>query len=404
MIRTDDLLKAFMPLIGWQQHYDPQVVKLEPDLLKSESGLYYQQAHPLLTIDNLLSIAPDFTNVGTVIAGSFNDDYNEDFEGIKRMNSLFSQWLREKTKASILKAINSYCNEKLATKTGRSILEDKVLFTGTGRLVDTIKNTKSLVGLEIVPIRAKGITVKLNRIGLQFTVPGDYYIYIWHSSQSEPVKTFKFTRKTTGSFEWFNLDFDLAYGHGVDAGGSWYIGYNQAELPEGAEAIFKVRDWSTKPCAGCNRIDFALWESWSKHLEVHPFRVNQDTTDMWDPEAEINDYTVNYGINLDLSVHCDITDFIIANKELFQDVVIKQVAIDFLREFAYNANVRTNRRSINASRVDILYEIDGDSSSLKKSGLAYQLELAKKALNISTKGINPVCLPCRNNGVKFRTV
>ena len=75
-----------------------------------------------------------------------------------------------------------------------------------------------------------------------------------------------------------------------------------------------------------------------------------------------------------------------------------------LREFAYNVNVRTNRHSINASRPDILYEIDGDSSSMKKSGLSYQLDMAFNAIKISTYGIDRVCLPCKNNGIRYRTV
>ena len=75
-----------------------------------------------------------------------------------------------------------------------------------------------------------------------------------------------------------------------------------------------------------------------------------------------------------------------------------------LREFAYNANVRTNRHSINASRPDILYEIDGDSASLKKSGLSYQLDMAINAIKLDTSGIDKVCLPCRNNGIKYRTI
>ena len=75
-----------------------------------------------------------------------------------------------------------------------------------------------------------------------------------------------------------------------------------------------------------------------------------------------------------------------------------------LREFAYNANVRTNRHSINASRLDILYELDGDSSSMKNSGLNYQLGLAFKAIKLSTSGIDRICLPCKNNGIKYRTI
>ena len=115
-------------------------------------------------------------------------------------------------------------------------------------------------------------------------------------------------------------------------------------------------------------------------------------------------YDNNYGLNLEVTVSCDITDFIIEQRMMFQDVIAKQVAVDMLREFAYNSNVRTNRHSINASRLDILYEVDGDSSSMKKSGLSYQLDMAFKAIKLSTSGIDRVCLPCRNNGVKYRTV
>ena len=65
-------------------------------------------------------------------------------------------------------------------------------------------------------------------------------------------------------------------------------------------------------------------------------------------------YNNNYGLNLELTISCDITDFIIEQRMLFQDVIAKQVAVDMLREFAYNANVRTNRHSINASSMELI--------------------------------------------------
>ena len=112
----------------------------------------------------------------------------------------------------------------------------------------------------------------------------------------------------------------------------------------------------------------------------------------------------DFGINLEISVGCDLTDFIIQQRQLFQDVIAKQVAVDMLREFAYNSNVRTNRHSINASRIDIIYELDGDASSMKQSGLNHQLDVAFKALRLNTNGIDRVCLPCANNGIKYRTI
>lgn len=325
----------------------------------------------------------------------------------------FSDWLESKTKASIQKAIARYCNEKIAQGTYKTLCENRTLFDGTGRLVDVVKNRKNLVGFEIVPVRAKGVTTKINKIGLQFTEPGEYTLYLMHSSMDTPVKTIKLNKIRKNSIEWFSLnDVYLPYqSEDNDAGGSWYLCYFQSELPEGSQAIRKDKDWSKEPCNSCSRREYLAWMAWSKYIEVHPFFVNEELVDfaeqnihLWDVENNQYTYDNNYGLNLELTISCDITDFIIEQRMLFQDVIAKQVAVDMLHEFAYNANVRTNRHSINASRLDILYEVDGDSSSMKKSGLNYQLDMAFKAIKLSTESIDRVCLPCKNNGVKYRTV
>ena len=55
MIRIADIQTALLPLVGWRQDYNPDN-NLDRSLMKSESGLYYQDAHPLLTLDNVKSI------------------------------------------------------------------------------------------------------------------------------------------------------------------------------------------------------------------------------------------------------------------------------------------------------------------------------------------------------------
>lgn len=411
MLRTKDIQEKLLHLIGWEQNYDTSGLKLADSLTLSESGLYFQQAHPLLTLANLESLAPDFKNAA------------QEGEYWKVADS-FSHWLESKTKASILKAISRFCSEKAAQGFSKNLCETKMLFDGTGRICDTERNKNNLVGFEIVPVRAKGVTTKINKIGLQFTEPGDYTLYLMHSSADTPVKIINLTKTRKNSMEWFALDdVYLPYQSGnTDAGGSWYLCYFQSELPENSLAIRKERDWSKGPCKACSRQEQLSWQAWSKYLEVHPFYVNaelvrgaSDSEDfsndlikqsfhLWDVARNQYCYNTNYGINLEVSVSCDLTDFIIEQRHLFQDVIQKQLAVDMLKEFAYNPNVRTNRHSINASRLDILYELDGDSSSLKKTGLNYQLDLAFKALNLSTAGLDRVCLPCKNNGVKYKTV
>lgn len=450
MVRANDIQDKLLHLIGWEQNYDTSDLKISDALTVSESGLYFQQIHPLLTLQNMACIAPDFKNMtfeeyNTKKSYSKGDvvKYNEKsyskgnvvkydeklYKALQKAlnkqpdiepeywveTNPFSEWLESKTKASIQKAITRYCNEKIAQGTYKTLCENRTLFDGTGRLVDVVKNKKNLVGFEIIPVRAKGVTTKINKIGLQFTEPGEYTLYLMHSSMDAPVKVIKLNKIRKNSIEWFSLDdVYLPYqSEDNDAGGSWYLCYFQSELPEGSQAIRKNKDWSKEPCNSCSRREYLAWMAWSKYIEVHPFFINEELINndfekqalhLWDVENNQYTYNNNYGLNLEITISCDITDFIIEQRMLFQDVIAKQVAVDMLREFAYNANVRTNRHSINASRLDILYEVDGDSSSMKKSGLSYQLDMAFKAIKLSTEGIDRICLPCKNNGVKYRTV
>lgn len=435
MVRANDIQEKLLHLIGWEQNYDTSDLKISDALTVSESGLYFQQIHPLLTLQNMSCIAPDFKNI-TFPEYNSEKEYSKgnvvDYQGTQYKalqkaqgkqpdieseywveTNLFSEWLESKTKASIQKAIARYCNEKTVEGTNKPLCESRTLFDGTGRLVDTVKNKKNLVGFEIIPVRAKGVTTKINKICLQFTKAGEYTLYLMHSSMDAPVKIIKLNKIRDNSAEWFTVD-DLYLPYQSeynDAGGSWYLCYFQSELPEGSQAIRKDKDWSKEPCGSCSRRELITWMAWSKYLEIHPFFVNEElinTEDeslhLWDVENNQYTYDNNYGLNLEVTVSCDITDFIVEQRMMFQDVIAKQVAVDMLREFAYNSNVRTNRHSINASRLDILYEVDGDSSSMKKSGLSYQLDIAFKAIKLSTSGIDRVCLPCQNNGIKYRTV
>lgn len=438
MLRLDEIQEKLLHIIGWQQD-NTSGITLSDRLTKSETGLYFQQAHPLLTLTNLSCIAPDYQNMSALDIS--NASYRKDgsyskgsivstkgnFYMALHNNALavdidnkdswaivdaFSLWLENKVKSSIVKVVNRFCTEKINDGTLKTLCEDKALFENTGRIVDTVANRNRLVGFEIVPIRSNGVTIKINRIGLQFTKPGIYTLYLMHSSSFEPIQIITVQKNIKG-FEWIDTpNLFLPYkGQETDAGGSWYLCYKQSELPNDSLAIKKDKDWSKGPCNSCSRKEFMAWQAWSKYLEIHPFYISEESAEdidgstiLWDIANNVYTYDNNYGINLDITVCCDITDFIIEKRAMFQSVLMKQVAVDMLRELAYNANVRTNRHTINASRTDILYEIDGDSSSMKKSGLNYQLDEAFRAINIEVRGLDRVCMPCKNNGIKYRTI
>ena len=388
MYRAGKIKETFLHLLGWRQHYNEAELKISEELTKSETGQYYQDMHPLLTLENIRSIAPEFS------------------EEKEQQEAMFSQWLKTKTEAGILKAIESYYSVQLADKTIKNLLESKVLFEGAGRINDVVRPTNSLAGFEIIPIRADGVTLKIEKIGLQFNQNGNFNLYLMHSSSTEPIKTIEVEYTKNGGIQWIEeADLYLPYiSENTDAGGSWFLCYNQKELPEGMKAIEKNRDWSKEPCRSCSNSDYVSWQAWSKYLEVHPFKVPApEEVKMWDISDNIYTYTTNYGLNLKVTMECDLTDIIVEQRKSFQNVIGLQVAADMIREFAYNPNFRINRMQQNFSRNELLYELDGDSQGYKKSGILYRLEKAMEALRIDTTGINRVCMPCKSEGIRYRT-
>lgn len=429
MIRINDILDTLCGLIGWRQAYDTSTLAIADSLTQSESGLYYQDSHPLLTLTNVVSLAPDFANTKWE-EFSLNKSYSKgdvvSYEGklYKALADIpaemdappsnrswtltypFSEWLEAKTRAYVQKAITRYYNERMAKGTARSILESKTLFDQAGRLTDTEAYGRKLVGMEIVPIRSNGVVTQIDKIGLQFNASCYITLYLMHSSQAVPLQTAQLHyTKSGGSLQWFTLEkpMYLPYlSEDTDAGGSYYLVYEQ---DANARAIIKNRDWSAAPCNACSRTEYTSYLAWSKWLEVHPFEVVDGAYtlgEMWDLADNSYTYKSNHGINLSVSVVCDLTDFIVKHRLEFADLILKSVAVDFLREFVYNPNVRTNRNSLNVSKPDLMMQLDGNPE-LGRAGLSAELDKAYKALNFNFAGINRVCQPCNNHGIRYTT-
>lgn len=440
MIRINEICEALKNVCGWEQSYDPAKA-IDDNLTQTESGLYFQGAHPLLTLDNMQAIIPDDWGIQYPVWDALTQwkqnkvvQYGNDTNGNKLFwkakadnvgeepteDSLFwskynilSDFLERMTRNGIATAIQTFTQIKQLDKETRNLLERRTFFDGAGRIRATLQNNHKLVGFEIVPVRAMGVTAKIEKIGLQMTGgTGVVRMYLFHSSQIDPIKTFdlNFT-VTNGGFQWFPLtDCYLPYiSDANNAGGSWFLCYNQDELPAGMEAINVSKDWSREPCGTCNIGAVETWREMTKYLQVTPFMYNAPETfaeypELWDIAYTMYTRTQNYGLNCEITIGCDLTDFIISQRQIFQTVIQRQVAAIALRTLAMNPNVRVNRNQSNATRMDILYELDGNTSGVRPGGLGYDLKKAYEALRIDTQGLDRICLSCNNRGVKYRTV
>ena len=441
MYRIKEIQDALLHVCGWEQSYNPKEA-IDSDLTRSESGLMFQGAHPLLTLDTMRAIMPDdwgyqypewnsreTYSAGTIVQYDLNGNDDELYwESIRDNNTneipgesvlfwkpynILSDFLERVTRNGIATAIQTFTQIKQLDKETRNLLERRTFFDGAGRIRATLQNTHKLVGFEIVPVRALGVTAKIEKIGLQMTGgTGIVKMYLFHSSQKDPIKTYDLDFQVkNGGFQWFTLeDCFLPYiSKDNNSGGSWFLCYNQDELPQGMEAINVSKDWSREPCGTCNIGSVEVWRELTKYLQVTPFMYNAPETfaeypELWDIAYTMYTNTQNYGLNCEITVGCDLTDFIISQRQIFQDVIQKQVAVIALRALAMNPNVRVNRYQSNATRTDILYELDGNTSGVRPGGLGYQLKKAYEALKLDTQGLDRVCLSCNNRGVRYKAV
>lgn len=435
MIRFKQLQDNLLHVVGWEQPYNPADA-IRADLSTTESGLFFQGAHPLLTLENIKSVMPD-EFIFVYPDWNVETPYLKD-QKVKRNNIVYiakvenqavepnqanaaiwepynylSDYLERETKKGISTAIQNFIQVKQLDNETKNLLERRTFFDGAGRLAATIQNRGKLCGYEINPLRSMGVTTKIERIGLQMTgAVGTVRLYVFQSNKVDPIKTIDVEiTDSKGSYKWVSVD-ELYLPYVSDSlapGGSFYICYDQNELPEGMEAINISKDWSREPCQTCNMGNLEAWRQMTKYLQISPFSITapenfKNFPELWDIDKNVYTNTVCYGLNVEFSVGCDLTDFIISQRHIFQTVIQKQVAATLLRTIALNPSVNVNRNQFNVSRMDILYELDGNTAGERPAGLGYDLKLAYNALKMDTAGIDRVCLSCNNRGVNYRTV
>ena len=427
MIRINDIQNALLHLVGWEQSFDPQH-QIDDTLTETESGLYFQQAHPMVTLENIRAMMPE-DYMYQYAAWNVNTEYRKDakvshsskvwisLENHNEGNApadgseywkeydFMSDYLRRMTLQNIAQVIQMFLTKKSLQRESKSLLERMVFFDGAGRINNTIASNGNLVGFEITPVRSLGVTAKISRVGLQMTgAVGKVKLYLFSSDERDPIQTKEVTiAKGNGSMEWFDLSDWYMSGSGC-----YYLCYNQDDLPEGMEAINVARDWSREPCGTCNRGNLEAWRELTKYLQVAPFRIKaletfEEFPELWDIEDNIYTNTHNYGLNVEVSVGCDLSDFIIKQRDIFATCVQKQMAATIIRTLAMNPEVRVNRRQSNSSREDLLYEVDGNPQG-RATGLGKELNDAYDALDLDTRGIDRICLTCKPTRVKYTHV
>jgi len=419
---------AFANLVGWRTPSNPDYPSLTSATTTTDSGLYFQDQYPFLSIENMDAICEDFDNMGiaayaggtTYGAGDKVISSGTAYISLAAANtgktpasnptwwrSLLEQYLLDTNKQVGVMAIEAVLSKKKLTKSTKALWDQVMIFEGAGSMSSTVINEGRFVGLKVTPGKFNGIAVKLNYLGLQFTQnQTDLTIYVFHSSQIDPVYTQNVsTTKTAKAFQWVALTDTMLYysdidqttvANQVDSGGSYFIGYYEDDIT--GQSIEKQWDYTKSPCENCNQDVYNKYSYniYNKFAKVEPISVEAASLNghlMWDIEDTSYPQVGNFGLNLNISVLCDITDILVTEKERFTQLVMKFMAVFVARKIMYSN--RVNRISETLKK-DMAFELKGVIDT-NFYGLETELKREIDAVDFDMSEFNSPCFRQTNN-------
>jgi len=414
MIDFNTITPCLFNVLGWKNTLDTCEKPLNPNIFgfTSDTGMYYNFNSELLTLPNLQAIAPesdlfnyDLYTIGVTYSIGDIVRFDNLYKSKTNLNLdndpttspadwellyPFSDWLENFTNTTVLRFAQSIVNIKKNDKQSKSLLSDTPIYNGTGALQNInnyVPNQNKFVGFELSTIQNRDVNLSIKKIGLHFVdIQTNLKVYVYHSSQLEPLQTVTISTQTAKSFIWVDIsDIALNYTDVYASGGCFYIGYYQDDIT-GVGAINNDRFNFKAPCLSCNRTGRKYWDNFNKFVTVNSFSVadgNYTKGEMWD--EELNQYDNNtYGLNISFSAECTLDNFICENSQMFAKGLLRQAELLFC-EYAINTN-RTNEL---AERLVNIAGINLDSDGLLD--LQKQVDEEIEASNFDLSDLNSPC-------------
>lgn len=409
MYSISSLQSGLTGLIGCRDTKTTDIPAIDSSQTASSSGQYWDDFHPLLNTENLFYCAPNFeaesyaTWSGLI---TYSSGQRVIYSGVAWQSkadvnlnntpaagtwwkTVFSTWVGEKINTSIASLFNRLATEKKLNLSTKSIFDNLQLFTGPGRLQDTITNSGRMVGLRIHPKMINNIRIILDKIGVQFSdAQTGFNIYLYHSSRQAAVASMAITTTVAYRFEWktltagsFDLDF-VNFADNIDSGGYWYMAYFEDDIT--GSSINKKYDFEYGPCNSCanTQDEYRIYNLWNRYVDIEPFYVSADDLDganLPDIDNMAFTPTTNYGLNLSMTVKPDVTELVLFQKNQIIYPLGMQFAYDMISWMIFNPPVRVNPNAVNTKMTtqQLYYERDGDANS---DGFKHKLSRAISAL------------------------
>jgi hypothetical protein len=358
---------AYKNLLGWRQHTTVAEFQIDIPLTVTESGEYYQQKHPALRLDIIKATLPDGLDL--------------------------SDYLETKVRDASIEMFNDLIQYRQLKGYGKTLLSQAQLLNKYGWLNDKITNENRFVGYQIRMNSVTGLQATINQIGFQFSGVESFDLYLFHSSKKLPIKTISVTTTGGGDWDWI-LANEIIAGFSMNKTyeGVYVLGYYQQDITtnaiNGTGFNFDKGD-----CSSCNSQLGENWRNISEHFMIYPIYVPNGSYvkgEMFDLNDAFHPNDKTYGLNLRLSVECNLTEFFIDNKFAFKNLLALKVTDMILKDMKFSQEINFIEENI---KMMIIRDLEGDvETKLTNISSQYQKELQSVEYNISE--INSKCLSC----------
>lgn len=417
-----------MGLAGLRQNDNPAFAQLASTLLFTGSNVLVE--HPLINIENIDMCA---RNYGQFLYPAYapGTTYGEDTSqalvrvkyGTKNYRSkvvgnignqpdispdeweevnLLSAYLEDLFASANLDAVVETFNRKKINLQTKTLLRSLRLYEGAGNHTELIVKEGALVGVEILVRRNQNLIAIIEKVGLQLSQAQDLTLRLYHSSSVEPVGTLNVTHTKVTTFEWHTANMRVAYNDGIlEPGGVYYLMYDENDLA--GQAIRKRHNFNVQPCAGCG-LDSMIrtYNLYNKYLNIRSVKVaaaKRNGVNLWDITQTQYVPDTNFGINLEVTAKCDLTAFLIQQKDVFKYAVRDTIIFKLLTAMA-----NSTRQNTGQDKVALLARNELTAAYAGGMGFMSQLDKQLKAVDIEISALDETCMPCaRKSGLGYGT-
>lgn len=288
--------------------------------------------------------------------------------------------------------------KKLRFETKSVLAITRLMHDQFARFTKTVKANR-FVGIKFKTYSDEGLVVNLNKAGFAFdSIQTNFKLYLFHSSKLEPVQVITIASiDINTSFFWQTIQTVILsfYNQSTNIGGFWYLGYYEEDLI--GQAYVRSTEIKNTACSSCNDVEAIYYNSYKSFVTFEGFSVAQSDYvkgELWN-ESLTNYEKDNFGLNFQITVNCDFTDFLIQNRLLFTQAIGLQVAVRFYDDL--QVAIRNNNIS---DRLQAIAPHKLQNSMTYDKGLLKKLEEAINEVDFDTSNIYSKCLPCIQNNQK----